>query len=307
MNDLKNEFSWSPSRYRKFDICKRKYYYHYYGSWGGWEDDANESTKEIYSLKNMTNIPRFVGEVVHNAINDILDQLRQGNLIEQNTAEKMVVQSFKKGWRESKKGEWKKSPKWNINLYEHYYNEIPSQDELKEVGDKLVKSIKGFYKSESFVFIKTLPLIDWICKEELASFDFEGTKVYVKLDFAARHGDKVYVYDWKTGKKVFEDEIQLAVYSIYALDNWGINLDNLRLFDVYLIKRMPIKVKVNQPSIDETKVIMRESIAEMKSLLDDVDENVVSFDNFPMIDDTTICKVCQFKGVCYQENWRDLE
>lgn len=306
MTDLKNEFSWSPSRRWRFDTCKRKYYYHHYGSWGGWEDDADESVKELYRLKNMANIPRFIGEVVHKAISEILDQLKSGKLLEQENAEKMAVQSFKKGWSQSKKGEWKKSPKKKTNLFEHYYGEIPSQDELKEVGDKLVQSIKGFYESESLAFIKTLPSIDWICKEELASFEFDGTTIYVKLDFAVRHGERVYVYDWKTGKKVFEDEIQLAVYSIYALESWGIDLENLRLFDVYVTKRMPVKIKVNQPSINETKVIMRQSIAEMKSLLDDADENIASFDNFPMIDDTTICTQCQFKAVCYPDSWKEL-
>jgi hypothetical protein len=37
MPELTNDFSWSRSRDNTFQECKRRYYYHYYGSWGGWE------------------------------------------------------------------------------------------------------------------------------------------------------------------------------------------------------------------------------------------------------------------------------
>jgi len=306
MTEFKNEFSWSPARRRRFNDCKRRYYYHHYGSWGGWEDDAGEQTKLIYRLKNMSNIPMFAGKVVHDTISSVLDELKAGMIVEQEKAEEKVVKSFKQGWGQSKREEWRGSPKWKTNLFEHYYDEVPSQDELKDVGDKLVKCIDGFYASESFAYIKSIPSVDWICKEELASFDFEGTKVFVSLDFAARHGQRVYIYDWKTGKQVYEDEIQLAVYAIYAIEEWGIDLSNLRLFDVYLQKRMPVKVKVNEPTIEETMRVMRESIAEMKATLDHPEENVASLDNFPMIENGTVCNRCQFKGICYPDSWKDL-
>ena len=39
--EFKNDFSWSFSRDSAFNTCKRKYYYSYYGSWGGWNKDAD--------------------------------------------------------------------------------------------------------------------------------------------------------------------------------------------------------------------------------------------------------------------------
>ena len=41
MTTFKNEFSWSVSRDSTFRKCQRMYYYQYYGSWGGWNDDAD--------------------------------------------------------------------------------------------------------------------------------------------------------------------------------------------------------------------------------------------------------------------------
>ena len=73
MTDFKNKFSWSISQDRTFQTCKRKYYLNRYGSWGGWEKDADETTRKIYILKHQTTIPMLVGDVVHQTISKILD------------------------------------------------------------------------------------------------------------------------------------------------------------------------------------------------------------------------------------------
>ena len=50
---MQNEFSWSSSRARSFSTCKRKYYFQYYGHWGGWLSKSDDLTKKIYLLKKM--------------------------------------------------------------------------------------------------------------------------------------------------------------------------------------------------------------------------------------------------------------
>ena len=39
------EFSWSQTRRSTFRDCPRMYYWQYYGSWKGWEDDAPEEAR----------------------------------------------------------------------------------------------------------------------------------------------------------------------------------------------------------------------------------------------------------------------
>ena len=41
MTDLVNEFSWSRTRDNCFKECRRRYYFQYYGSWGGWDAEAD--------------------------------------------------------------------------------------------------------------------------------------------------------------------------------------------------------------------------------------------------------------------------
>jgi hypothetical protein len=67
-HELRNELSWSHSRYETFRECLRRYFYHYYGSWGGWQDDADPLTRRLYILKQLKNRHLWAGGVVHDAV-----------------------------------------------------------------------------------------------------------------------------------------------------------------------------------------------------------------------------------------------
>ncbi len=78
MGGLVNEFSWSRSRDSTFKDCRRRYYFQYYGSWGGWEATADPETREIYILKQLKSRQMWAGEVVHSCIERSLENLRAG-------------------------------------------------------------------------------------------------------------------------------------------------------------------------------------------------------------------------------------
>ena len=61
MRDLQNEFSWSKSRHEKFAECPRAYWFHYYGSWGGWDAAAPRDVRELYVLKNLSSRWQWAG------------------------------------------------------------------------------------------------------------------------------------------------------------------------------------------------------------------------------------------------------
>jgi len=92
---FKNKFSWSFSRHKIFTACKRKYYYLYYGSWGGWEANADEKVRKLYQLKKMTNLPMLVGEVVHRTINYSLERLATGTEFPVEEAKERVIELFR--------------------------------------------------------------------------------------------------------------------------------------------------------------------------------------------------------------------
>src|SRR2546427_6218994 len=68
MGDLANEFSWSRSRDNTFQECRRRYFYHSYGAWGGWDAGAPEDVRRLYILKQLASRQQWAGRVVHDAI-----------------------------------------------------------------------------------------------------------------------------------------------------------------------------------------------------------------------------------------------
>src|SRR2546428_5022902 len=68
MGELANEFSWSRSRDNTFQECRRRYFYHYYGAWGGWDAGATEDVRRLYILKQLASRQQWAGRVVPHAI-----------------------------------------------------------------------------------------------------------------------------------------------------------------------------------------------------------------------------------------------
>ena len=57
---LKNDFSWSLQRFTMFERCKREYFYHYYGSWEGWNENAEERQEVTQVLTDIKGKPRVL-------------------------------------------------------------------------------------------------------------------------------------------------------------------------------------------------------------------------------------------------------
>jgi len=59
---------WSVSRFYTFKICKRKYYYNYYGKY-------DDNFKLIKELKKLTSVALEIGNITHDIIKSILERL----------------------------------------------------------------------------------------------------------------------------------------------------------------------------------------------------------------------------------------
>jgi CRISPR/Cas system-associated exonuclease Cas4 (RecB family) len=300
--EFKNRFSWSFSRDNAFNTCKRKYYYSYYGSWGGWNKDADELSKKLYLLNKMSSLPILAGTIVHDEVERTLKAVRYGRNADIVKSKENVIKVFKQSWAQSKNKDWKDNPKWKTNLFEHFYDQKPTDQALLDIRDLMLNSMDGFFASDSYRFIQTMSDSQWLAIEELDSFEVHGAKLWVKLDFAIRHGERVYIYDWKTGRVAKENEVQLAIYALYAQQKWDIDLKLIRLFDVYLNQQLPVKVKPTNRLIDSAKVFIEKSIDSMKESLTDVENNKTEIDLFPMVGEdreSYPCSYCSFQTVCF--------
>jgi CRISPR/Cas system-associated exonuclease Cas4 (RecB family) len=140
--------------------------------------------------------------------------------------------------------------------------------------------------------------------DELDAWDFEGTKIWVAVDFAYRGKDgRVHVLDWKTGKERGVDHVQVAIYALYAKEKWGVPEDGVSGGLVYLVGNGApagerVTVAADAGTLEACKGEMRASIAGMKAALADPARNLAREDAFPRVEARERCSRCPFRRPC---------
>lgn len=294
---LQNEFSWSKSRHEKLAECPRQYFYHYYGSWGGWERDADPEVRELYLLKKLTSRQAWAGSTVHDAIKRALTLIRDGHPVDRAGLVALTRSRMREEFRGSREKLYRRRKA--LGLVEHEYDE-PIADEVWRANWELVEAcIDAFFDSRWIGIARDLPPERWLPIDELGSFLFEGTKIFAAPDFAFRRGDGgVVVIDWKTGQRRESDREQLRGYALYARETWQISLERIECRVVYLPSLEEEEVRIDEAEANAFCERMRASIEAMRNLLDDPVRNLASIDRFPRTDDERTCARCVFRRPC---------
>ena len=117
-----NDFSWSKSRDDMFRDCLRKYYFHYYGAWGGWDPHAPPRTRQLYILKNLQTRAMWAGDRVHRALHAALAVLRDGGEVPTaDAAAEQLLAELRKDFRDSLARRYRQYPRRACGWYEHNY------------------------------------------------------------------------------------------------------------------------------------------------------------------------------------------
>ena len=298
MRPLENTFSWSLSRRRTFQDCPLRYWFHYYGSWGGWEPEGPETARELYLLKNLTNLHLIAGDVVHRAIERVLTGIHRGVKPEAERTVAWCKSEMQSSYKESQEELWRNAPKQFTRLFEHHYGPRPDRAFLQKIATKIGTAIRTFFDSRSYSIIRETDPGQWLPMETLDSFEFEGTTVYAVPDFACRHDDEILIFDWKTGRPDKRNKDQLVLYSMFAAIKWDADPDKIRAAPVYLLNGGDFKPAT--PTAEDRERVteqMRDSIHEMQGLLVDVPTNTAHRENFRATPGY-VCRSCNFRGVC---------
>ena len=306
MADLQNEFSWSKSRHEKFSECRRAYFNAYYGSWGGWEAEAGSPVRELYVLKKLSSRWQWAGSVVHGAVRQVLQRAKAtGDLLPLEKVLDRTRARARAEWATSRdKSYWREASRI-VGLVEHEYGDPVPGDDWKRLYDHVVEgSLRAFYASDVLQQILRTPRADWLTVDELDAWTFEGTKIWVAIDFAFRDPDgRIHVLDWKTGKERGVDHTQVGIYALYAQRKWGVPMDGVLGGLVYLVQPAGaaaerVSVAADEAALAACMAEMRASIAGMKALLEDPDRNVARPAAFPQVDERSACRRCPFRRPC---------
>lgn len=302
---FKNEFSWSKSRDGTFRECKRKYFFNHYGFWDGWIASEDDRIKRIYYLKKLATKELWMGSVVHEVIEFILRRFRVGEEVSLGHALAVLRKRMESDFAISKLKEYTGFMSKAHRFFEDEYGIEISDEERKGLAEKAEKCLRNFYNSDIFMEIRRTPVEDWITLEDFLSFDFEGTQVYLSIDFAMKVGDEVILYDWKTGGERKADyKLQLSLYALYVSEKLGIPADRIKAKMFYLALGESGKVdsfEVDSEGLEEVREYLRASVLEMKKLLVDVTENEAVEEDFEKSEGFW-CSRCNFRKVCL-EGW----
>jgi len=290
---LRNDFLWSHSRSKAFQRCRREFYLRVWGGWGGWETKASPETRLNYQLSKMTNLDMWAGAIVHETI--------QGFLVNRNTDydwQAELSNRMNQDWRRSKAEAWKQDPKYNLNLFEHFYHVPVSASRAEALKEKIRTCLRNFVDSEMFSLILAGDFhVEAI--EELAFFDVEGFRVCVKLDLLGvdTANGEIWAWDWKTGRSNADDRDQAELYALYVCEARG--REQVQVGRYYLASGIPDAEAFTRPMLERRFLAVAAECREIRKRLTDHEKNTTSIELWEPTDDYSKCSRCPYHVVCH--------
>jgi hypothetical protein len=302
MADLVNEFSWSRSRDAAFQECRRKYYFHYYGAWGGWEAGADPITRRLYVLKQLATRQMWAGRAVHDAIEMALHVFREGRDVPVEPFIADVIERMRGEWRSSRAGLYRDTPK-TLALFEHEYAVEIKREAWQALSRSVATCLRNFFRLELLARIRKTPPEHWSIEHWSKVFDFEGTAIWIAPDFGFWTDEgRLALVDWKTGASDPDaTAFQLGCYAFYAHAVLGVEPARVDLYEANLRDPAVTPLRWDETRLEAIREQLRLSIRAMKAYLADAEANVAALDDFERTEDLRICRWCNFRAVCRPE------
>ncbi|TAM88716.1 hypothetical protein EPN42_08775 [bacterium] len=322
MKALENEIAWSWSRDKIYRRCKREYYWTYYGSWGGWEDDATSTQRKARFLKKLSDVNRLVGDAIHTPIAKALHLRRPAERtppFEQIAGE--AHEAFEhtarlNGWQI---GDDIADPKRGMGQLAERYYRLPDLDERISLARvKLEANLDGLRQSlyAKIPFRHDARDLLWVdpvehpaimsrneaMEAKRLTLD-DGTVLYGSPDVVVRGTDGlVHIIDWKTGRLSSPDDLQIGAYALFVQRKLDVPPDAMRGHLVHFLapsehQVVPIdglaeKVTLVRSMIDEFLAGLRARLTVPQlNRADDIER-------FPMIDPGPTCMRCAYRELC---------
>jgi len=278
---------WSISRYDKFLNCKRQYFYDYYGKF-----DKEFSVEKIQQLKALTSTALEIGNIVHDTIRDLLIRL-------QKTAKPIDKKRFLQ-YTLNKTKLYCNSKTFSEVYYKQ--TEIIDETTLFPAIEKILNNF--LYSSRlKWIFetaIKTSPY--WIIEPDgFGETRINNYKAYCKVDFLIPTEDKIFILDWKTGKKdIAKHSRQLIGYALWACYHFNVSCENVFPTISYLqpaFEEYNVNLTENDLNLLSEQVV--EETNQMYQYLTDINKNIPKEKEcFEKTQKTFLCKYCNYKEIC---------
>lgn len=282
-----NEFSWSLSRDSLFTFCPRAYFYHYYGSTGGFEQFSDAEL--LYQLKKIQPLELWINSVCAEVLREFFYENPENFNIH-----KAAARRFRQGTRSISLREWRDDPQ-QLNLFELYYG-LEEINELIERGAKLLeKSIDSLLESGLINYLEGIPYLD----RKTFSFPVSTNIGRIKTWLAPvivwlEDGLLKFLTLNNGGSSRIHAGHTAALHKIYAFNNLRIKPECVVTLNFDLTTGETTALSDDEINISELIDYVKDSAAGMLAAL--TDHNTVFEGNFSK--NANNCVKCRFRKYC---------
>jgi hypothetical protein len=188
-----------------------------------------------------------------------------------------------------------------VLLQEYHYHYPDTEDLCRETEARMVDALRNFATGDHFRKFReagsnTGALVERPFKLRSLPCVVEG-----KLDLAYENDGGIAVVDWKLGASdgTGDDSLQLAVYALWAISQFGCNADKVRVSKVHLSSGETVDFKVD----DKVLAAARSRIiqdAERIAILQEYGQMAI-VDAFTPCGKPAVCRMCAFQKACHGE------
>ncbi|HBC85350.1 MAG TPA: hypothetical protein DCZ94_00180 [Lentisphaeria bacterium] len=292
--ELKREFSWSWSRYRCFESCKKAYHLRYTAAWQGWDRFSDENTRIVYALKNLRTFDTWTYQVFRDTVRRVFNESHVRN-IDFNTVnlKRAAVRKLKDDWHSLAAFEWKTDPK-KLNLSEIFYGKENLDGIFDHAVDKVFKDIASFSRNNVFEEIARLPYSNFMDLKNPVSFFLEDLKIWISPDFVFTDEKGLNLVNFFCGKDIGNDDWHsvTGLNVIYACRKFSVPEEKINARSVFTGEAYPDGLcAYSYRNTGELADIIRESALDMIEF-----ENNSPQDLRP--DSDSKCQNCEFRSFC---------
>jgi CRISPR/Cas system-associated exonuclease Cas4 (RecB family) len=276
---------WSNSRYDRFQLCKRSYYYAYYA-----KHDTEFGPEKIKFYKSLSTVPLAVGSIAHEILETLFKRWIKSNA-------PIDMQRLRQKIANETETYVQQNPFAEI----HYQSlaELP----IAEMTEKVCAYIFDLLASPRMEWVASQSMENrkhWIIEPPgFGETRINGLKTYFKVDFLMPLNSELYIFDWKTGSPdPMKHRNQMLGYALFARHHLQWPIAHIHPILVYR-NAQETEVDIQPGDIEAFEDEIREQTREMYAYTQDIDRNIPrEKSEFPMTHTLSLCRNCEFRALC---------
>jgi len=291
INMLQHEFSWSGYRYTLFYTCQRAYYFHYYGSWGGWNIEADNRTKKLYQLKSLKTSEEWVSEILKKSFQTTLG----GGRFDIKKQKRKAFSIFR-----NELCDLRKKPQGvalrSIDIDDLYYQSSSFNTVAASAEKSLNKIFANLARSKVMEMLGGINYLDFKKFRTPAYFYNDGIKVWCSPDIIWEAKGVIYILNLFTGDPTTSEfwALKSGVDVIFAGKEW--NRQKTEAVSIFPALPPPLLEVHITRNIMEIKSLIKTSSAEMLAITN-LDREVYE-ESFAKFASSGKCQQCKYREIC---------